>query len=198
MNTYYIIRHGQTLFNAKHLIQGWSDSPLTQLGVAQCIALGQGLAKMQFNSAYCALSPRTITSSQIILKGHNIALKPMQELNEVCFGNLEGDKREEAFKNGEIDDFSSVGGESIHQVQKRLKVALTKINGENHDATIFLCLSSGVVGILIDMLDPTYFESHPHQALDNGSVTIIREDKGNYTIETVNDLNYLINGTTLS
>ena len=198
MNTYYIIRHGQTLFNAKHLIQGWSDSPLTQLGVAQCIALGQGLATTPFNSAYCALSPRTITSSQIILKGRNIALKPMQELNEVCFGNLEGDKREEAFKDGEIDDFSSVGGESILHVQKRLKVALTKINNENQDAAIFMCLSSGVVGILIDMLDPSYFETHPQQALDNASVTIITEDNGSYTIETVNDLTYLISGTKLA
>lgn len=28
----YLVRHGQTIFNLKRIIQGWSDSPLTQLG----------------------------------------------------------------------------------------------------------------------------------------------------------------------
>lgn len=29
MKTLYLVRHGQTLFNARHKIQGWCDSPLT-------------------------------------------------------------------------------------------------------------------------------------------------------------------------
>lgn len=29
------MRHGQTLFNFKGLIQGFGDSPLTELGIAQ-------------------------------------------------------------------------------------------------------------------------------------------------------------------
>ena len=31
----YLLRHGQTLFNSKHLISGWSDSPLTEKGIEQ-------------------------------------------------------------------------------------------------------------------------------------------------------------------
>lgn len=30
--TLYLMRHGQTLFNKRHLIQGWCDSPLTDFG----------------------------------------------------------------------------------------------------------------------------------------------------------------------
>ena len=29
------MRHGQTLFNLQHKIQGWCDSPLTELGIKQ-------------------------------------------------------------------------------------------------------------------------------------------------------------------
>ena len=29
------MRHGQTLFNLQHKIQGWCDAPLTQLGIKQ-------------------------------------------------------------------------------------------------------------------------------------------------------------------
>lgn len=30
--TLYLMRHGQTLFNKRHRIQGWCDAPLTDLG----------------------------------------------------------------------------------------------------------------------------------------------------------------------
>ena len=32
MKTLYLMRHGQTLFNLQHKIQGWCDSPLTENG----------------------------------------------------------------------------------------------------------------------------------------------------------------------
>ena len=44
--TLYLMRHGQTLFNKRHRIQGWCDAPLTDLGVYQAQVAGQYL-KMQ-------------------------------------------------------------------------------------------------------------------------------------------------------
>lgn len=35
MTHFYIIRHGETVFNRKGRIQGWCDSPLTDLGVSR-------------------------------------------------------------------------------------------------------------------------------------------------------------------
>ena len=35
MKTLYLMRHGQTLFNRCHKIQGWCDSPLTKEGIHQ-------------------------------------------------------------------------------------------------------------------------------------------------------------------
>lgn len=32
--SFYFIRHGRTLFNAQHKVQGWCDSPLVEEGVA--------------------------------------------------------------------------------------------------------------------------------------------------------------------
>ena len=34
----YLMRHGQTLFNEQKKIQGWCDSPLTELGKEQARA----------------------------------------------------------------------------------------------------------------------------------------------------------------
>ena len=33
--TLYLMRHGQTLFNVRRKVQGWCDSPLTELGIKQ-------------------------------------------------------------------------------------------------------------------------------------------------------------------
>ena len=35
MKTLYLMRHGQTLFNLQHKIQGWCDAPLTEIGIKQ-------------------------------------------------------------------------------------------------------------------------------------------------------------------
>ena len=35
------MRHGQTLFNLRKKIQGWCDSPLTELGIAQAQIAGE-------------------------------------------------------------------------------------------------------------------------------------------------------------
>ena len=39
--TLYLMRHGQTLFNLQHKIQGWCDAPLTQLGIEQAKIAGK-------------------------------------------------------------------------------------------------------------------------------------------------------------
>ena len=37
----YLVRHGQTLFNQQKKVQGWCDSPLTQEGIQQAIAVSK-------------------------------------------------------------------------------------------------------------------------------------------------------------
>ena len=39
--TLYLMRHGQTLFNVQHKIQGWCDAPLTELGIKQAKIAGE-------------------------------------------------------------------------------------------------------------------------------------------------------------
>ena len=40
MKTLSLMRHGETMFNVRHRIQGWCDSPLTENGRAQAHAMG--------------------------------------------------------------------------------------------------------------------------------------------------------------
>ena len=42
----YLLRHGQTVFNAEGRLQGHVDSPLTELGVAQARRMGEALKSL--------------------------------------------------------------------------------------------------------------------------------------------------------
>ncbi len=47
----YLVRHGQTLFNQQKKVQGWCDSPLTQEGIQQAIAVSKTLQSISFECA---------------------------------------------------------------------------------------------------------------------------------------------------
>lgn len=45
----YLMRHGQTLFNVRRKIQGWCDSPLTELGKQQALKAKEILKDISFD-----------------------------------------------------------------------------------------------------------------------------------------------------
>ena len=53
--TIFLVRHGETEWNRARRYQGWSDSPLTPLGIAQAEAIGRRLAG-------CPMPPRPPSS----------------------------------------------------------------------------------------------------------------------------------------
>lgn len=58
----YFIRHGQTYFNYLQVMQGWSDTPLTESGHEQAFALGKKISQLgEFpNTIYCSDMNRSI------------------------------------------------------------------------------------------------------------------------------------------
>ncbi len=55
MKTLYLMRHGETLFNVYHRVQGASDSPLTARGIAQAKE-----AKAFFKKTWHSLHRRSV------------------------------------------------------------------------------------------------------------------------------------------
>ena len=56
----YLMRHGQTLFNVRRKVQGWCDSPLTELGIRQAITAGEYFKKnnISLDHTYSSTSER--------------------------------------------------------------------------------------------------------------------------------------------
>ena len=90
----YLIRHGQTEYNAAGIVQGWCDSPLTAEGKAGAAQTGNAIAQAQipFAAAYCSTSPRTAATVQIILqhaRQPHITPVALDDLREYHFGSFE-------------------------------------------------------------------------------------------------------------
>lgn len=65
--TFYVVRHGQTLFNVMGKVQGWCDTPLTDEGVRAAEALGRGLADVDFAAAFSSDSGRAVQTLDALL-----------------------------------------------------------------------------------------------------------------------------------
>ena len=93
--TFYVVRHGQTLFNVMGKVQGWCDTPLTDEGVRAAQSLGRGLAEVDFSAAYSSDSGRAVHTLDELLRarGSGVPFGPYDDmrLREWCYGDLEGE-----------------------------------------------------------------------------------------------------------
>lgn len=87
--TFYIVRHGETIGNTQKIIQGHSDTELTENGIAQAHAIREGLAYINFAAVYSSDLGRAISTAEIFLKESSMELKTTPLLRERCFGKYE-------------------------------------------------------------------------------------------------------------
>lgn len=89
----FVLRHGQTEWNAAGRHQGRLDSPLTSLGREQAAAQGRLLAGAGLsNGIACLTSPsgRTMATARIALAAIGCQATPDARLMEIGFGRWEG------------------------------------------------------------------------------------------------------------
>ncbi|HEK9994986.1 phosphoglycerate mutase [Streptococcus equi subsp. zooepidemicus Sz16] len=96
--TFYIVRHGKTVLNSAHRVQGWSDGVLIPSGVEAVQSAGRGLKDISFQSAYTSDSGRAVETTDLILKENQKwkakRVKKDKRLREINFGTYEGDLNE--------------------------------------------------------------------------------------------------------
>ncbi|MFR7669931.1 MAG: phosphoglycerate mutase family protein [Collinsella sp.] len=84
----YLVRHGQTIFNLKRIIQGWSDSPLTQLGCDQAARAGMFLRARGVEPDHAYTSTLHRTEQTIANLWPGLAYERLDGLREVVLWRL--------------------------------------------------------------------------------------------------------------
>ncbi|MDR3190563.1 MAG: histidine phosphatase family protein [Lactobacillaceae bacterium] len=91
----FLVRHGQTIFNKYERMQGWSDAPLTEAGIADGYAAGERLANVKFDAAFSSDLSRAIHTAEFILAENKqqtglVAPTQLKQFREQFFGYFEG------------------------------------------------------------------------------------------------------------
>ncbi len=139
----YLMRHGETLFNVQKKIQGWSDSPLTELGIAQAKAARCYFEEnhITFTHAYSSSLERTCDTLELVSDLPYVRLKGLKEWH---FGIYEG-APEYMYPFGEDEMFfANYGGESKQEMRERILQTIQSIM-KQEDHTCVLALSHGMV-----------------------------------------------------
>ncbi|MEM6303091.1 MAG: histidine phosphatase family protein [Pseudomonadota bacterium] len=112
----YILRHGQTQWNAEHRIQGTLDSPLTSKGQAHARAQHQILCtrNLQDFRAICSPQGRAMQTAEIALKGLITPVIEDPRLAEIGVGSWEGLRRDELLLTHPPDE-SEEGALSLYE-----------------------------------------------------------------------------------
>ncbi|OGG15155.1 hypothetical protein A2773_04670 [Candidatus Gottesmanbacteria bacterium RIFCSPHIGHO2_01_FULL_39_10] len=88
--TFYIVRHGETVWNLEKRIQGHGDSPLTAKGLKQIQKTAQKLKDVKFDAAFSSDLLRAKKTAEIILLERKLAVTTTEVLRERRFGKYEG------------------------------------------------------------------------------------------------------------
>lgn len=134
----YLMRHGETMFNEKKKIQGWTDSPLTKLGKAQALKAKAWFDEngIVFTDAACSTSERASDTLELVTSLPYVRLKGLKEMN---FGKFDGESEALNPPLEEYDTFFAVygGGETRAQVGKRMSETLTRLmEQEGHESVL--------------------------------------------------------------
>lgn len=154
----YLIRHGQTDFNLRGIVQGSGvDASLNDLGRKQAGAFYEAYKDVPFEKVYTSTLKRSIESvSQFIDEG--MTHEALPGLNEINWGTREGmviTPEEDAYYHEVIrswqegkTDMPIEGGESPEDVFQRQKVALdTIVSGDEQH--VLVCMHGRAMRILL-------------------------------------------------
>ena len=200
MNTYYLVRHGQTVWNTLGKTQGHGNSPLTELGERQASELAEALKNYPIDMIYCSDLGRAVQTAEIVGSKLNIKVEPTDLLREMGFGIWEGmpmKKIEKMYPDTfrmwreEPDKAHIPKGEALSMVKDRTE-KLIKVLNDKYDNRHILLVSHSVT-VRVMLLD--FLESHVRNLYrikqDNTALNIVEYRNYGPVIMKMNDTRHL-------
>ena len=183
MITLHFVRHGQSVWNAEHRIQGSSDPDLSELGITQAQAMVGKLP--DFDRVYSSDLARTRQTTSNILQGKIEHVEFRPSLREIHLGPWEGEllaevteqypQQTDLFRH-QPEKFALDGAETFQQLQQRARAAIEEILEECEGiAGHVLVVSHGALlkSLLIDYADRPLNDIWQSPHMDNCGHSIV-------------------------
>jgi broad specificity phosphatase PhoE len=200
MATVYIVRHGETEWNAAGRIQGHTDVALSEKGRRQAKTLAQRLADVPFHAAYASDLRRASETAQIIVGERDIPLVTTPQLREYHKGVFEGltnaeiERRyPEQFAASVINDldFAPTGGESIRQTTSRLAAFVASLRERHPEDNLLVVGHGGSLRSAVVALLALPLEANWKFVMGNCALSIVETYPDNAVLRLYNDRSHL-------
>lgn len=155
----YIVRHGQTDYNLKKIVQGSGvDASLNENGRAQAEAFYEAYKNEGFDKIYVSDLRRTLESVQQFIDD-GIHYERLSGLNEISWGAREGvpfNEETNKYYYSVLEKWQQghttlpvEGGESPEEVASRQKEAMQYIMSQIHEKKVLICMHGRAMRILL-------------------------------------------------
>jgi len=197
----YLIRHGQTDFNARNIVQGSGiDSSLNAHGLAQAAAFYDHYKDTPFDRVYTSALKRTHETVKPFTS-QGIPVESLAGLNEISWGRKEGTKiaiDEDTYyhhmlSQWQLGDTSLriEGGESPDDVTVRMKPAIETILSRAEEKQVLVCMHGRAMRILLCMLLNYPLKSMDMFEHENLCLYLLDYNGSFFTVDRYNDTRHL-------
>ena len=193
----YLVRHGQTDYNLKNIVQGSGvDTDLNELGRNQASLFYETYKNVPFDKIYTSALKRSQQSVQRFID-RGIPYQALAGLNEISWGTKEGHPvtpEEDEYYHFMLDQWRMgktylkiEGGESPEDVVNRMKPAVDHIMGKQDERTILICMHGRAIRILL-----CHLLHYPLKSMDmfehqNLGLYLLNYSGSMFTVEKYND-----------
>lgn len=198
MSRLFLVRHGKTE-GGEDLYFGYSDIPLNPEGMEQAEKLKSRLASENFSAIYSSDLSRSRRTAEIISSARNLRVSLYPELRELNFGLMEGKSFEEIrglypIISGEwfsSPNYALPGGESLKDLEKRLKSFLDLLFKAHTDENILIVSHKGAIRVLLCFLLGLKPQDYWKLSIDPASLTIADTYREGTVVQLLNDTSHL-------
>lgn len=197
----YLVRHGQTDFNLKGIVQGSGvDSSLNDTGRAQARAFYEAYRHIKFDKVYTSKLRRSSESINSFMDA-GVPQEAHAGLNEISWGTKEGQKitpEEDEYYHWILAQWRLgntskriAGGESPEDVAARQRPVIRHILSREEEPIVLICMHGRAMRILLCQL-----LSYPLKSMDlfeheNICLYLLRFTGSMFRIEKHNDIAHL-------
>lgn len=199
MTRLYLVRHGETEWNAQGKYLGATDIPLTLRGRSQALALGRYLEDKGVSAAYSSGLKRAKETLEIATSALNINPLVLNGLNEINFGCWEGMTYEEIERSYgdlisnwllDVSRYEIPDGERWQDFKSRVSESFDRIIEENQGREVLVVTHGGVIKTIMSFIlgmEPVGFWKLRQ---DKGALNILEVHEKEAMVTLFNDTCY--------
>ena len=143
MRLFLLARHGQSLFNVDHVVNGdpLLDRGLSEQGIEEAERLGGQVAPLQLDLVLVSPFPRAVQTANIALGAREVPHEVDSDLGDVRIGELEGVTLDEyrAYPGHRNRKERFPGGESLDEAALRYAAAFERLLAREERTTLVVC-----------------------------------------------------------